>query len=431
MLNGNVRPKSLIGIKRLATELRTKVGTKHAEALDTAAKFAGYENYREARKDLLTAHQIGCGSSVLLTRYWIDENDGHRRGRETLKIELSRDILDICSKKDLKYVRGFRDLRMVADDHFVSDTLAPSQKNAREQLCTAERSLRFMEYTSLQPDREFRKRRNNYKIAKTLPNIDHPSYWLDPKTGQSILVDEPYQRAFNETSRSEWAKQNKCEVFKSSWPGMYNPYSCSIFLIFFDQQKYISKIFIEKVNKIPAPLIAENWEGESSNSWTTFLSPLATTAQDARRARCRGTIFPKSSSNTEPYNFNLGSYHRRPIGQLGIEGHIEAGREIKAILDCDVPSGVFRRLNIIRSTLEEWMLAELSSREKKSDKVLDIYYGKHENDKFQSIDSYSASLIINKLCEIKNSMIVSYKPSAPLRKLVNSIDTSISILKKI
>jgi len=129
---------------------------------------------------------------VLLTTYWCDKEQRYRSGRETLKIELSRPILDICGKSALKSVRGFGDLRMVADDHFVCDTLAPTQSYARNRLCTAERSLRFMEHTGLVPFRDYRKTFPCGLAAHKLPDTDHATDWVDPASGEFVLIDEPY-----------------------------------------------------------------------------------------------------------------------------------------------------------------------------------------------------------------------------------------------
>ncbi len=156
MLIDGLRPTTLVGVKRLAKQLKKTNGIKHSDALDLAAKSAACANFRHAQRTLPTSGFARSKSYVLLTIYWSDKKQGHRCGRETLRIELSMPILDLCQKSALRYVRGFGNLRMVAGDHFVCDEIAHTQEYARDRLCTAERSLRFMEHTGLRPNRDRR-----------------------------------------------------------------------------------------------------------------------------------------------------------------------------------------------------------------------------------------------------------------------------------
>jgi hypothetical protein len=217
---------------------------------------------------------------------------------------------------------------MVADDHFVSDRVGPNQAYARGRLCTAERSLRFMEQTGLRPSRDYRK----FRPTDALPNCDHATHWADPATGQFILIDEPYGGAPDETKRAAWTTQTGWQIAKTSWPGMYNPYSCDLYVATDGKTGFDLRVLVAKINAMPAPLIDEDWSGESSSSWDIFVSPMAKTTQDRRRARCRGTIYPVASATTVPCSYAFGSSHRRPVGTLGADGHIMIGQIIKALL---------------------------------------------------------------------------------------------------
>lgn len=192
MLMTDVQPTTVVGVKRLAAELRNKLGIKHSDALDRAARSANCENFRHAQRTLPASGVARSGQYVLLTIYWHDKKQRNQCGRETLRIELSAPLLEICAKHALKHVRGFEDLRMAAADHFLCDLIAPSQEYARERLCTAERSLRFMEYTGLQPCRSVREIEDVGSGGGKLPGLDHSTNWLNPANGQYILIDEPY-----------------------------------------------------------------------------------------------------------------------------------------------------------------------------------------------------------------------------------------------
>ena len=182
-----LRPTTLTGVKRLAAQIRKERGVKHSNALDLAARAADFENYKHARSVLPIRRISLDGTYVLVTAYWWAKDGTPRSGRETLRIGLSKPLFDICSKPDLKRVRGFGNLRMVAADHFICDTVFEGQESARKLLCQAERSLRFMEHTGLRP--RSRKQTSYKDNLGKLPYSDHATEWVDTVSGQRILVD--------------------------------------------------------------------------------------------------------------------------------------------------------------------------------------------------------------------------------------------------
>ena len=427
MLIGNVRPTTLDGVKSLATQLRKEQGLKHSVALDCAAKAANCTNFQHARRVLPRKRPKVTPHYVLLTIYWYDKKQGHQIGRETLKIELSKPILDICSKSLLKSVRGFGNLRMVADDHFICDTTADTQAYARSRLCTAERSLRFMEHTGLLPSRSYRKAYQKRWSRDELPNRDHGTYWVDPASAQFILIDEPYGGVPDEAERSAWATRTGWRIIKTAWPGMYNPYNCDLYVATHGGSGYDLNALVKKIDSIPAPLIEQEWRGDSSTSWDTFLSPMAKTTQDERRARCRGTIYRAPSATTIPYSHHSSSSERRPAGKLGIEGHIDAGRIIKAVLHSShMTYSAYNRLNSLRSTLEDWMVLEIGRGQLKGFDFLNVYYGDAESDALYDEMAKSGADIVEMLSRLKQKLRAAYPDCAPLRKQLRWIDMSVS-----
>ena len=431
MLNGDVRPTTLDGVKSLAAQLRKKQGLKHSNALDIAARAANCTNFRNAQKVLPARGTALERPYVLLTIYWCDKDKRYQVGRETLRIDLARPILETCSKSLLKGVRGFGNLRMVADDHFVCDSIAHRQDYARDRLSTAERSLRFMERTDLRPSRDYRKGYPKGSPHNKLPNADHSTDWVDSATGQVIVVDEPYAGVPDEGERAAWAVRHDWSIAKTSWPGMYNPYSCDLYVMTDGATGYDLDALVAKINAMPAPLLAENWAGESVSSWETFVSPMAKTPQDIRRARCRGTIYPTDSATTVPYSYNMGSSLRRPKGEMGIEGHIEAGRLIKAVLSSrEQPFSVYRRMNGVRSTLEDWMGKEIGPGQLEGPGFFDVYY--HELEDEDPLWSLAGSRdgLIAILGNLKHKLEAAYPDCAPLRGLLNRIDMSVKLIDR-
>lgn len=431
MLTGNVRPTTLDGVKSLATQLRKEQSLKHSVALDRAAEAANCANFQHARRVLPKKRPKVTSHYVLLTIYWYDRKQRHQIGRETLKIELSKPILDICGKSLLRSARGFGNLRMVADDHFICDTTADTQAYARSRLCTAERSLRFMEHTGLLPSHNYRKAYQKRWSRDELPNRDHGTYWVDPASSQFILIDEPYVGAPNEAERSAWATRTGWQIIKTAWPGMYNPYNCDLYVATHGGSNYDINALANKIDSIPAPLIEQEWCGDSSPSWNTFLSPMAKTAQDERRARCRGTIYRAPSATTIPYRSHCSSSERRPAGKLGVEGHIDAGRTIKAVLRSNhLIYAVYSRLNSLRSTLEDWMAFEIKRGQLEGSDFFDVYYREADNDALYDEMTKSRTDIIEILGRLKQKLKAAYPDCAPLRKQLHRIDMSVSLMGK-
>lgn len=429
MMIGDVRPTTLDGVKSLAAQLRKRHGLKHAEALDAAARAAACGNFRHAQKVLPMRGSGLARPYVLLTIYWCDREQRYRVGRETLRIELARPILDTCSKSLLKEVRGFGNLRMAADDHFVCDTIAPNQSYARDRLTTAERSLRFMERTALVPSRDYRKGYPKGSLDNRLPDTDHATDWLDPATGQVIVVDEPYRDVPNEPRRAAWAAQHGWRITRTDWPGMYNPHNCDLYVATDAATGYDLEALVATINAMPLPLLAEDWAGDSVASWDTFVSPMATTPQDVRRARCRGTIYPNDSATTVPFSYNMGSSRRRPKGALGIEGHIEVGGMIKAVLASRArPYSVYRRMDKLRSTLEDWMAKEIKPGELEGPEFFDVYY--HELDDVNPLHEQASARVglLAILDEVAGRLRAAYPNCAPLRTQLNRIAMSAKLI---
>lgn len=430
MLTGDIHPKTLDGVKSLAAQLRKEQGIKHSAALDLAAKAANCANFRNAQRTLPARGTLFPRPYVLLTIYWRDKNRQYQCGRETLRIELTAPILELCPKPKLKFVRGFGNLRMAAEDHFVCDTVADTQEYARESLCTAERSLRFLEHTGLHPAPRYRKNHPAGAEGDKLPGIDHETDWVDPKTGQFILVDEPYKDAPNSAERAGWEARTGWRICKASWPGMYYPYSCELNIVTDTRTGYAVEALVAKINAMPAPTQAGKWTGASSSSWDLFVSPMARTSQDRRRARCKGTRFPTASKSTVPYSYTIGRPQlRRPAGELKIEGHKEAGRIIKAALRAgSLSAGAFHRLSSLRHDLEDWMALEIAPGQLDGPEFFEVYYSEGPDDKRHRTRAQSRTGLLAMLGELKLMLLRAYPDCAPLRQQIRRIDMTVLLL---
>ncbi|MEL6487672.1 MAG: DUF5623 domain-containing protein, partial [Pseudomonadota bacterium] len=361
MLKPNIRPSTIDGIKRLAKQLKKDSGTRHAAALNASAIKAGYQNFAHA-KNALVNQSRGRPYPLYLTRYWHDR-DTHQIGRETLRIDLTIPLLDLCPKRDLHLLRGLGG-RLVADDHIVSDRLNHSQWRAREEICKAARTLQFMEATGLQPSRDFDAAYPDGAHRSKLPGCDHVTEWIDPGTGQFILADEPYPKAHLSDERARWALTHNRHIRAAAWPGMYYPYATSLYIVTDASTGFDIDGLMTKIDRLPKPVIAEEWPGESAPDHSTFLSPMAKDANSVRRAKSKATIVCRPTKLTVPYGGAFGNQPRKPRAAMPLAAHIQAGSIIKAVLSsAEKPWSVNSRMDKIRSRLEDWMGVELGRNE--------------------------------------------------------------------
>lgn len=423
MLNGELRPSTLEGVKSLAAQIKKQQGIQHASALDLAARAARCENFTHAIRVLPSTQQPKQVNRVFLTVYWTD--DSYRGGRETLQIELSKPVLDICPKGDLHRVRGFGSMRMVAEDHFVCDMLAGSRDNAQERICKAVRSLRFMEHTGLRPAKSNRGRYPDRTQSSGLPGTDHATDWLDPETGQFVLIDEPYRRATESVERANWAQTHNWHLQKSNWPGMYYPYSCEMHVATRVTKHFDFAALMEKIEAIPAPLIQTEWSGDSALNHEVFVSPAARTLQDRRRARSKGTIMPIASNTTLPYATMFGGKRRRPAGSMTIAEHVEVGQLIKSLLaSSSRPWSVYTRMDSLRSTLEDWMAREIREGELDGPEFFDVYYHELEDGNPYTERASTAVGMVTIIGLIEDKLRNAYPDCAPLRHALNKLAIS-------
>jgi hypothetical protein len=142
-------------------------------------------------------------------------------------------------------------------------------------------------------------------------------------------------------------------------------------------------------------------------------------------------IFPVSSATTVPYSQGRGSSERRPAGNLGIEGHIEAGRIVKAVLRSDQrTNAVYNRMNSLRSTLEDWMSLEIGRGKLEGPEFFDVYYHEEKGNAPYQEMAKSRAGIVAMLRDLKQKLQVAYPDCAPLRKQLHRIDISVSLINK-
>lgn len=427
MLKEAIRPTTIVGIKRLATQHKKTAGISHREALDFASRKAGYQSFDHARRMLGSNDNItGDGHSLFLTYYWYDRKP-YRAGRETLEIRLSRPLSEICGRDGLGEGRVTAGMRLVTPDHLVHDSLAQSQDYARGELCKLVRSLRFMEATGLEPCSWRRAREAMPDREDELPGKDHGTEWHDPRTGHVILLDEPYSAAVVSPEREAWAARNGWHLQASSWPGIYSPYACALFVAAKADGDLDFASLMAKIDGLASPVTADAWPGVSVAGHETFHSPMAITPQDKRRSRARGTVYQMSSKTTVPSSARWNAL-RKPVGTFGLDTHVEAGRMIRALLySASKPYAVNARFETLRCTLESWLAMETREEDMSRREFLDAYYGAFDKEDPLVVEAESSDGVIAMLSKLRAMLTGAYPDCAPLRRLIGRIDTAVKM----
>lgn len=432
MLNENVQPSTIGGIKRHAKQLKKANSISHHEALDIAARSASFENFAHARNLLKNSNVIKSGNQLFFTVYWYDrKSDKYKVGREVLEIKLSMPLLEIATKSELKKSNGLGRFRLASPDHFVCDHVSRSQEAARNIICKAVRALRFIEATGLKPSSDYKAAYPNRDYNNKLPKTDHSTDWYDPDTGQFILIDEPYVDPVVDGERAVWAKKHNWHLQPSKWSGMYYPGMSNMFVSTDASTGYDFKGLMAKIDSMPYPVTAENWTGISSKGHDTFFSPLSVTPQDKKRAVAKGTMYRVSSSKTLPMRSWDSPYNeRRPNAVMSVESHLIVARLIKAVGQSPAkPSAVNTRLSSIKSELEHWFFSE--HERNVTDKFDLFYYGSIDrNDPFV-LRAHSSKGVISLLQELREMLLISYVDCEPLRRMIGKLDTSIKFTSKL
>ncbi|MGF7170809.1 hypothetical protein FHS91_002497 [Sphingobium xanthum] len=420
MLIEDIRPSTIAGIKRLARRISKAEGVPHKEALERAARAASFENLKHA-KAVLAAASRPPAHQLFLTAYWTDR-ETYAIGRETLEIWLSKPLLDLCTKSEMRIVRGLSGLRLAAPDHLLEDMMCQSQDFARDQLCQAARALRFMEATGLRPCDDRRQRESAARLDTDLPRKDHGSGWLDPATDSFVLVDEPYSDAKVSDERADWARRNGWQIRAAVWPGMYFPYRCALFVAVDTARGLDFEALMQRINALPDPVTTVDWSGVSVADHRLFCTPLTLSSQDRRRAKAKGTINPRSSSKTVPFHRSFIGAARKPNGKLSLAGHEAAGRMIAAVLQSrHKPWAVNEQMDKLCSILVDWLYADVphSVLDRLHDPV-DIYYSAAP-DEALIVRADSAVGVVDILSDLKTLLAKAYPESAPLRRQIARI----------
>lgn len=325
----DVRPTTIESIKRLAKTLKKADAISHHDALDLAAKRAGYECFHHARNQLTIAVAKPFPFQVFVTAYW-DDGEGSK-GRETRTIGLSVPLRDIAMRGKIAGYYRLRHFRIDADDHLESANDIVSQELAQMVVNEACRALFFMDVTGLRPGDG-----RGLKF-RPVPNQDHTHYWTHKPTDAGVLADEPYYGERLLKERREWAADEKI-YFSTTAIRLYNEGTDPYPMFFASNSKEaldaISRGIEESMHDLEP---ADRWAGESASYTPIFRSPAQLAGTSRKRQRPKPINFDVPTREALPYFATPfgGDVLWRPAAKMPMEVHKEVGDLINGLLDME------------------------------------------------------------------------------------------------
>lgn len=387
-------PSTIAGISRLAKTIRRERDIKHTLALEAAAKIAGYQNFKHAKRQLSSVDTFDILPPLYLTAYWHDRDAGSISGRCTAEVRLPRDTLDIL--ESLK-VRGYLMLggfQLESADHLRVMLDMSSLERAQKRITDAIRELQFCAATELRPVRKLPDRRRT-EFMHDLPGNDHMSLWVERATGRWLALDEPYDARYSSkaSERGKWIASHGLMTTAPVWGGLYFPGSSIPYLVSADLD--LLKQTTEIVEKL-APIPPIDWETHSGSYWSHFHSPQRIASGRLYRPRPQPSYGKRAGAL--PYGGRPGrASDWRPAQSMSLNQHQALGLTLKGLAWSDLSGRVHKKLSMTLSMLDDWSMYEHSN--ESSNTLSALYYGNEQaeystlGDQLQGVDEARALIL--------------------------------------
>lgn len=414
-------PSTVDGIKRLAKAIKREFGITHYDALEVAARKAGFKNFLHAKRAI--AKTAAQSYTAYLTVYWnAPRSEVPSSGRYTVEVHLKRPLSELLAdglKVGGAYLSRFK---LEASDHLEMRTDAGSQISAMQYLDQASFTLLFINSTGLARV----SRKENIEIINGLdrvPKADHMTAWEDPQTGDWLLLDEPYISPMP-GFRKEWLQTNGLYQVAPGWPGLYYPGQAVPYLIS-PSQELLAKVQAQ-VEGIPESSYPKGMPEQMAYN-SKFVSPDRTTS--GKPSRSRTMPFAGVRNGARAYGGAPGIRSKwRPARGMSLEMHTTIGPILHKLCNSSaraagITARVYERLNQVRSRLEDWAFmehpggipAEVDAK---------FYYG-------PAVDGYTNPQDTLKAIEtVRDVLLKSYEECKPRAQMLVKIESAAADLQK-
>ncbi|BCH19918.1 DUF5623 domain-containing protein [Mesorhizobium sp. L-2-11] len=430
MSKTDVQPSSIEGIKRLAKAISKRDSIPHSKALDTASQVSGFGNFQHAHRSLgdRSAQASPAPNVVYISTFW---EDGQTRtsGRETIRVFISKPLDELIKPSQYRYAHKLGRLRRRASDHVVDRYRSDSARAALDIACGAARVLQFMDITGLQPSKADVEPGAEYSAR--LPGRDHGSAWYDPVAKHHVGADEPYAGSAASKERDAWARRHNWSLARPEWAGMYYPGSCVLYLYADASKGYSLDGLLKALSKGPSPIVPANCDRVAIDGRAPFVTPGEKAKAEATLARNvqRKATAPRGPNTTAEYRLPLsGMRRRRPKAAMPVDAHARIGTLLKGVLtDMRARAGVYKRVDAVRSELDDWVQCEHDRAAMLDAVFFDLYYGENS----AGGTSKAGDQHIEDLRLAQSILMQHYPDCAPLRDLVAKIDLAVISLEKL
>lgn len=156
----------------------------------------------------------------------------------------------------------------------------------------------------------------------------------------------------------------------------YFPENATLYFTSHDGRESELRGFVERLDREPIPVSAEDWTGESAPYSPLFLSPARAQVGRAKRGRPTAKYVGMVRRNAVVYGQVLLGGCWRPNAKMPIVAHKEVGDLLKELLENGgLRSRAYWRVENIRSELDEWVQREYRTQEElSSEKFNRLYY---------------------------------------------------------
>lgn len=404
---------TLASIKRSAKRLRQQQGIPHFEALDAAARQAGFQGYKHARRQLgepSGAQATAPGRHVAyITAYWRDTAGG--LGRETLALYLSKPLSDLDRpQRILDLGRG--GFRRDAADHLETILDCRNQLAARERVSMLGRTLQFMDATGVISAR--RRDRELIELTRRMEGRDHSSFWVYPEAGTEVMLDEPYADDLL-AKRAPWLSTKGLRIVEPAWGGTHSPGQCTPYLISSDAD------LLREMSKRLAqlPTLDGQWTGISAPYTPQFISPARRATGRAKRSRPEPVVAGRVKNGALPYGgIMVGpGVCWRPARQIPLDVHRQLASLLRGLEAIGLPSRDHDAVEWAKCTLDDWVQREFTQQELPNDVFHTLYYGSESPGSLGGLSPVAA------LERVRTLLSKHYNDCVPLRSMLRSLDT--------
>lgn len=416
MSNENTRPTTLAGVKRLAKYIKTAQGIPHHIALDEAAIKGGFQNLRHAQ------YVLGGSSPELhkafLTFYWyerkpsvngIPDDPSLRSGRTTVEFLLPAPLGSLLPGRSLHRTPYLRDFRLEAPDHLELTSDYYDEIEGVRMAKIAALTLNFMAVTGLRAplasDRSPR-----LELSR---RADHCSHWYDEGSKCNVVLDEPYQRLFDD--EIDWAKTHGFHTVGVPWRGIYSAgYTPRLHA---SSDTVLSRL-VEKLEALEARLKDEKWSYTSHAYQSQFISPSRLLSGKRKPPRIMPAPQGVERAGAVPCGAGLAGHHShwRPVLRMDLDKHLHIGPIMSSLVFSVVSSWSGARLGQISSTLATWFHFEYDQSELPNKKLRRVY----DLPKPTFISGTANQL--QALSNVRQSIEEGYQDCKPKRDLLKCID---------